>query len=224
MIRFKKVCDEIFSEISDYRGRYVIHFSSSKKLEILASAKKAGASVGCMHPVESFASTEQAIATMEKTVFGLTYSDHRAEKLLQHLVKKLKGSFIEVEDSKKPLYHAACCVASNYLVALFDYAADLALKIGIDNRQAVDALMGLAEGTLNNIGRMGTQKSLTGPIARGDKGTVSEHLENLRKHGCDEDIYRVMGKKAAGIALDNRWLEPETYKILISIMEDESRQ
>ncbi|MGM0365519.1 MAG: Rossmann-like and DUF2520 domain-containing protein [Actinomycetota bacterium] len=218
------VSDTVFGKITDYRGRFVLHFSGSKSLKVLQKAREAGAMVGCMHPIKSFASAEAAVKTIKGTVFGITYSDQSVKKLISRFVDLMEGSFIEVTDEKKPLYHAACCVASNYLVALMDYAVSINREIGIEPRDSIKALMGLVEGTLENIKKMETKKSLTGPIARGDVGTIEEHIRNFSKNDFPQDIYRVMGKRAAEISYQNKWIDQKIYHNLIKTLEVEKNK
>ena len=215
----EKVTVGIFSKIKKYHQKYVIHFSGSKSLKVLQKAKEAGALTGCMHPVKSFASVKEAVKTIKGTVFGITYNDSKVKELMSAFIEIMEGSFIEVADQKKPIYHAACCVASNYLVALMDYAADLNRAIGIKPQDSVRALMGLVGGTVDNIKKMGTKKSLTGPIARGDVGTIEEHLENFKENDIDQEIYRTMGIKTSQIAYQNGWIEKKVYQNLVKILE-----
>lgn len=216
----KKVCSQVFDKIKLQKEKYVFYFSGSKPLEVVEPARKAGAFIGCMHPIKSFASPSQAAKTMTGTIFGLTFTEAEAGRVLKVLVEKLQGNYMEVKDSKKTLYHAACCVASNYLVALLDYSLSLVTSIGIEPGLATKALLSLSAGTLDNIEKLGTKKALTGPIARGDTGTIEEHLEQIGQCGCQKDIYLVMGKKSADIAYGNKWLSGEKYKLLNSILED----
>ena len=188
-----------------------IHFSGSKSLNVLKSAEKAGALTASIHPLKSFASIKNAIKTLSGTVFGLTSSDDFSKKIASYIIKALGGSIIEVEDSKKPLYHAAACVASNYLVSLINYAVKIHEGIGIDADVSLKGLMGLIEGTIDNIKNLGTKKSLTGPIARGDVGTIEEHLENFYKYLVKEDacLYKAMGVETSRLAFENKWITKE---------------
>ncbi|HAJ95524.1 MAG TPA: DUF2520 domain-containing protein, partial [Actinobacteria bacterium] len=88
-------------------------------------------------------------------------TDKRGEDTIKLLIKVLEGRSIFVKDSTKPIYHAAACIASNYLVALIDYAVYINEKIGISPEQSTRGLMDLIEGTVDNIRKMGTKKSLT---------------------------------------------------------------
>ena len=218
----KRVCAEIFKEKKRNHSKkyYIIHFSGSKSLKVLDAARAAGAEVASVHPLKSFASIDEAIKTLPGTVFGLTYSSKKSREIAEKLVKCLGGEIIFVDDNKKPLYHAAACVASNYLVTLLDYAVRINQKIGINPQDSLKGLMNLAEGTLENIKRMGTAKSLTGPIARGDTGTIKEHMESFKKFFTDEEmlIYRIMGIETAKIAYRNKWLKEKILKELKEIL------
>jgi len=220
----KEVCDGIFKNkknnyLKDY---YVFHFSGSKSLEVLDSARAAGAEIASIHPLKSFASVEEAIKSMPGTVFGITYSSMKSKKVAEFLVKILEGETIEVENDKKPLYHAAACVASNYLVTLMDYAVSIHKKIGINPEDSLKGLISLAEGTVNNIKKMGTKKSLTGPIARGDTGTIREHMISLRKFFPKgyPGLYKTMGIETSKIAYQNKWIDKNTAGELKKILKD----
>lgn len=218
-----QVCSEIFEEESkDFKNYYVLHFSGSKSLEVLNSARTAGAEIASIHPLKSFASIEEAVKSLPGTVFGVTYSSTKSKKMAEFLVKSLDGEMIGVENEKKPLYHAAACVASNYLVTLIDYAVLIHKKIGIRPEDSLKGLIGLIEGTVSNIKKMGTKKSLTGPIARGDTGTIKEHIRGFNKFFSREDtnLYRIMGIETSKIAYQNKWVKEDTVEELRKILKE----
>jgi len=217
------VCGEIFGDSNrDYKNYYAIHFSGSKSLKALDSAAGAGAETASIHPLKSFASIQEAIKTLKGTVFGITCSGIKSKKASKLLVEKLGGLSIEVEDDKKPLYHAAACVASNYLVSLINYAVVIHRKIGIKPEDSLKGLMGLIAGTIGNIKKMGTEKSLTGPIARGDIGTIKEHMDNFNKYFTEKDVklYRSMGAETSRVAYGNKWISKSTMEKLKKILEE----
>ena len=111
----EKVCRELFEDSKLHEILFVMHFSGSKKMDALNSAKKEGASVACMHPLKSFASVAESIKTMENTLYGVTYdkNDSEIKKVVDLLLDLLAGKQIFIENSIKPLYHACACIASN---------------------------------------------------------------------------------------------------------------
>ncbi|MCL4377652.1 MAG: DUF2520 domain-containing protein [Actinobacteria bacterium] len=224
----EEVCKQIVSSIdtsgaaSQNYGRLLfIHFSGSKSLKILNSAQKAGCSTASIHPLKSFASIENSIKTLKNTIFGFTYSDEISKKTGLYIIKTLGGRALEVNDDKKPLYHAAACVASNYLVSLINYAVKIYRCIGIKGKDSLAGMIALSEGTLENIKNMGTKKSLTGPIARGDTGTIEEHMANFYKYCKNEDIflYKVLGKETGKIAYENNWISKDILSMFNQLFE-----
>jgi predicted short-subunit dehydrogenase-like oxidoreductase (DUF2520 family) len=204
------------------KGKLFIHFSGAKSLKVLAPAEKAGGFTASIHPIKSFASVENSISTLAGTIYGVTYPENKDKKTREYIdffIASLGGKIIEVDDSKKSMYHAAACVASNYLVSLINYAVKIHGSIGIKPEDSLSGLIGLIEGTVANIKNLSPQKALTGPIARGDTGTVKEHMEKFKlfmKPG-EEEIYKIMGRETAKIAFGNGWIKKETMEEFLRI-------
>jgi len=214
----EKACKKILSlDLADFTGKLFVHFSGAKTLDVLKSAIDANAYIASMHPMKSFASIDNSIKTMQGTVFGVTFQKKCPESVKRavlFIVHSLGGQPVEVADELKSLYHASACVASNYLVALINYAVKIHERIGITPEESLKGLAGLIEGTVDNIKKLGTKKALTGPIARGDVGTIKEHLKNFKEQFEENeiDIYRVMGRETSGIAYENGWIDRDTFK------------
>ena len=218
--KISKVCEELFKEEPKTR-KTVIHFSGSKSLKTLKPAQECGSSIASIHPLKAFASIPEAIKTLKGTEYGITYIDREGELVVKKIVELLGGNSIFVKDDTKPVYHAAACIASNYLVTLLDYAVYINEKIGIEPQASRRGLLNLIEGTVKNIKKLGTKKALTGPIARGDIGTVEDHLKMLDGilDKKDTEIYRKMGEKTADLARANKWIDNNTYKKLIGLFK-----
>jgi predicted short-subunit dehydrogenase-like oxidoreductase (DUF2520 family) len=219
----EKVTAEIVnSDPVKIKGKLFIHFSGAKSLKVLEAAAKAGGFTASIHPIKSFASIENSISTLPGTIYGVTYpeiKDKTTKEYIDFFIASLGGKIIEVDDNKKSMYHAAACVASNYLVSLINYAVKIHESIGIKPEDSLKGLAGLIEGTVANIKNLGTQKALTGPIARGDTGTIKGHMDGFKlymKPG-EENIYKVMGAETAKIAFGNGWIKKETLKEFLRI-------
>ena len=136
---------------------------------------------------------------------GSTFALEAEEPLLQALkdiAAALGGSWIELKASDKVAYHAAAVIACNYLVTLVKLSTDLWQTFSIPPEQATRALLPLVRGTINNIDALGIPQSLTGPIARGDTGTVEKHLQALAKVApALLSAYRELGLQTIPIAL-----------------------
>jgi len=216
-----RICEDLYSE-NPGCGKTIIHFSGSKPLDVLKKAKEEGDYTASIHPLKSFASIPEAIKTLKGTEYGITYTDKEGERAAKKIVKLLEGNSIFVKDEAKPIYHAAACIASNYLVTLINHAVYINEKIGIEPQASTRGLLNLVEGTVENIKKIGTKKSLTGPIARGDTGTIEDHMKMFDSvlDKKDVEIYKMMGQKTADLARENGWIDNKTYKKFYELLEE----
>jgi predicted short-subunit dehydrogenase-like oxidoreductase (DUF2520 family) len=146
-----------------------------------------------MHPVQTFPTVDAALKTMSGT-YCFYEGDKFAIPVIERFAKDIGLRAIQISSTSKTLCHAAAVTACNYFVALMDSATMLAENAGIDRTTAWSALEPLVATTLNNVTRMGTTDSLTGPIARGDVKTVRQHLQELAlTSGQLASVYRTMG-------------------------------
>ncbi len=170
----------VASEIEWHTGQRVVHCSGADSTDTLEPAKKLGAQVGAFHPLQTFASVQQAIDNIPGSTFAIE-AEESLLTTLKDMAAALEGSWIELKASDKVLYHAAAVIACNYMVTLIKLATDLWQTFNVPTHQSTKALMPLLQGTLNNIDNVGIPNCLTGPIARGDTGTIKKHLNALQK-------------------------------------------
>ncbi len=195
------VIARVAQEIQWRGGQYVVHCSGAHSVDILEPAYRAGAITGSFHPLQTFASIEQAIKNIHGSVFGIE-AEEPLRGLLKKMAEALNGKPVILRAEDKVLYHAAAVFACNYLVTLVKLATDLWQTFGVSQQQATKALLPLLQGTLNNIGNVGLPNCLTGPIARGDLGTIRRHLDALEKVAPSIlSTYKEMGLQTVPIAL-----------------------
>lgn len=189
------------------RGAVVTHLSGALPAGVLAGIHAAGGWQGSLHPLQSFADVETAVTTLPGS-FVFLEGDTEAVDVLRSLALSLDARPVPMTSQGKALYHAAACVASNYLVTLADYATELMAKAGVPPDVALPALLPLLSGTVRNLSAVGLPEALTGPIARGDVGTVRGHLEALRRAPGDlVRLYVALGRKTVEVALRKGKLE-----------------
>jgi len=170
----------VVSQVKWSAGRNVVHCSGADSTDILEPARKAGAMVGGFHPLQTFAGVRQATENIPGSTFAIE-AEEPLLTTLKNMAAALDGHWIELKASDKVAYHAAAVFASNYLVTLVKMATDLWQTFSIPTDQATKALLPLIRGTLHNIETIGIPQCLTGPIARGDTGTVNKHLKALHE-------------------------------------------
>jgi len=200
-------------------GQSVVHCSGADSTRSLEPAMKSGAHVGVIHPLQTFASAKEAIENMPGSTFALE-AEEPLLTTLKEIANALEGHCIELEAKDKVVYHAAAVIACNYLVTLVKLASDLWQSFNIPTQQATQALLPLIRGTIHNIETVGIPQCLTGPIARGDTGTIKKHLEALQKVAPSAlPIYRELGLQTIPIALAKGRISPKQAQELQELMK-----
>lgn len=212
------VCRTIVQEGGVKAGSKVVHMSGAGGLDLLSAAREFGCPVASIHPIQSFADVDGAIANIPGSTFGVTAEDEIRDWAVA-LVKDLKGIPLFITEKDKPLYHAAACMASNYLTTLIHTVETIYHHFGLDSKQAVNAFWPLINGTLKNIEAQGTVQALTGPIARGDVETIRKHVRSLQSELPDLlEAYCIMGELTVGIALEKKSLSEDGAAKILKII------
>jgi len=209
----------VVSTIQWHPGQSVVHCSGADSTEVLAPVQKSGAQVGVFHPLQTFASVSQAIENMPGSTFALE-AEEPLLSTLKDMASTLGGNWIVLKASDKVIYHAAAVIVCNYLVTLVKLATDLWQTFSVPADQATRALLPLVRGTVNSIDSLGIPGCLTGPIARGDSGTVTKHLDALLKLApAVVPTYRELGLKTIPIALARGKINEHQAQELESILK-----
>lgn len=213
------ICDTIASEGSIKPGKKVIHMSGVGGLGLLDAARRSGAHIASIHPLQSFADVEGAIKNIPGSTFGIT-SDNEINQWAVQLVKNLGGIPFFISDTDKPLYHAAACIASNYLTTLIHMVEVMYESLGLSHEDALHAFWPLVKGTIRNIEEKGTIQALTGPIARGDIGTLKKHIEALHlKLPNLLRAYSILGILTTDLGLEKKTLSPQGAEHMRKLLE-----
>jgi predicted short-subunit dehydrogenase-like oxidoreductase (DUF2520 family) len=191
----------VAAEVRWHPGQNVVHCSGADSVDILQPAREAGAKVGAFHPLQTFASPQQAVENIPGSTFALE-AEEPLLGTLKDMAAALEGQWVELKSSDKVLYHAAAVLACNYMVTLTKLATDLWQTFGVPPPKATKALVPLLRGTLHNIETIGIPQCLTGPIARGDVGTINKHLDALKSTAPHlVSTYRELGRQTIPIAV-----------------------
>ncbi len=210
----------VVADIVWHADQSVVHCSGADSVDSLEPANRMGALTGCFHPLQTFADVTQATDNIAGSTFALEAGEPLLGSL-KEMAAALGGDAIELGAGDKVVYHAAAVIACNYLVTLVNMATDLWETFGVDQERATRALLPLLKGTVANLERIGLPDSLTGPIARGDTGTVAKHLEALEKTAPDlVDTYRALGRRTVPIAADKGTIDLRQAKELLELLED----
>lgn len=159
--------------------RFVVHTSGCAGLDLLDMHRDAA--LASVHPLHSFTLADRGHA-LAGVPLAVTARDERARALAFALARSLGGHPFALDEAAKPLYHAAATLAANGAVAVLDAAIACATAAGMREPEARAALTELASTAIGQVQVLGATDALTGPVARGDAGTVRAHRAALASH------------------------------------------
>lgn len=195
-----------------HAGQRVAHCSGALSVEVLAPVAALGGEMAGFHPLKSFAGQQDLPEQRAQVFEGVTISIEGTgafAETLKRIVEGLGARWIVVPSEGKAAYHAAAVFTSNYVVTLTKTGADLLASLGIPQGDAQAALIGLLQGAVDNIKAVGIPSALTGPIARGDLGTVRRNLDALVATPDILEAYCALGRLTVPIGLAKGTLSPQ---------------
>ena len=185
----------------ELRGRVILHTSGAMDSGALEPLRAHGATVGSMHPLQSFSGV--AVPSLEGRVFAIE-GQTQAVRVARRIARELGGSPVRVAGDKKLLYHAAAAMAAGHILAVEEAATQVLLSLGMKRREAVRALLPLTRQVLDNFETLGPRAAWTGPLSRGDFKVVRAHLQALRRSPKEfVDAYDVLNHLAARALADD---------------------
>jgi len=141
--------------------------------------------------------TEEDLNT---TFFTIEGQGKRMDQIY-NLLNGLNNPWLKISLNDKTAYHLAASIVSNYLVTLLDIGIKIFVDIGFTEKKAKELIQPLLRKTLDNVIETGTENALTGPIARGDIGTIEKHMDKISQSYHDIlDIYQQLGYKTTDLA------------------------
>lgn len=172
-------------------GTIVVHTSGMNGVGVLEPLTAQGCIPLAIHPAMTFTGSDEDIARLPDTCFGVTALDEIGYAIGQALVLEIGGEPFRVREDARMLYHSALAHAGNHLITVMLDAVE-ALRSALRGQELLgqelvgDAPGGLAERIVGPLARASLenalqrgQAALTGPVARGDAAAVAAHLRAL---------------------------------------------
>lgn len=172
-------------------GTIVAHTAGANGIGVLAPLADQGCIPLAIHPAMTFTGSDEDIARLPDTCFGITAADEVGYAIAQALVLEIGGEPFRVREDARILYHAALAHASNHVVTLLVDAVE-ALRTALRGQELLGQELvgtepgGIAERVIGPLARASVenalqrgQAALTGPVARGDATAVAGHLAAL---------------------------------------------
>jgi predicted short-subunit dehydrogenase-like oxidoreductase (DUF2520 family) len=176
-------------------GAVLLHASGSAEPASLDEARAAGYAAGTFHPLLPLADPARAPALFHGAFVGVD-GDDGAIAVARRLAARLGASTLTIPSGEKARYHAAAVFASNFPAVLAGLAGRLLGESGIDGEPAREAVLGLMNAAVANLGEMPPAAALTGPVARGDADTVRRHLAVLETDRGAREAYVALSRAA----------------------------
>lgn len=199
-------------------GQIVAHTSGAHGTAVLAPAVESGARPLALHPAMTFAGRLADLERLRKGIsFGVT-APADVRPFAQRLVEELGGIAEWIDEENRVLYHAALAHGANHLVTLVNEALDRLRDAGVVHPERVlDPLLSAA---LDNALRLG-DAALTGPVSRGDAGTVAHHLDALEARAPESvPAYLALARRTADRAIAARRITPGAAESLLDVLAD----
>ena len=182
------------------REPLAIHSSGLGSIHLLKPLFEQGVRVLCLHPLQTFIGEPRA-ALLGDVPCAVTAHEERDLQLGEELARRLGMRPFRLADDKKTLYHLSAVVGCNLLVALESEAKRL-MDAATGGEDGLDHLAPLLHTVMTNLLAGGDPAhALTGPVARGDSGTVRAHLRLLdRESPRLARTYRALSLEALDLA------------------------
>ena len=157
-------------------GQLAVHTSGASGIAIFAPAAAAGVVGMALHPVMTFAGRPEDLQRLDGAAFGVT-APEEFRPVAETLVLELGGEPVWVPESARAGYHAALSMGANHLVTLVNDSRDVLASAGVEDPTRL--LAPLLSAALDNALRL-ADDALTGPVSRGDRGTLEAHIRALQ--------------------------------------------
>ncbi|MCZ7528156.1 MAG: DUF2520 domain-containing protein [Acidimicrobiia bacterium] len=168
-------------------GSLLVHLAGSLGLAVFHPVRRFRGDLrfGALHPLVSIPSVTVGLDRLPGAWCAVA-----GDPRVRGLAAQLGMHAFEVADADRPRYHAAAAVAANHLVALLGQVERLARAVGVP----FEAFLPLVRASVENTAELGPRAALTGPVARGDQGTVARHLASLPRD--ERAAYRALAREA----------------------------
>ncbi|MEJ8279553.1 Rossmann-like and DUF2520 domain-containing protein [Pseudonocardia spirodelae] len=180
-------------------GQIAVHTAGSHGVAVLDPAAEQGVLPLALHPAMTVTGRPEDVDRLTSCCIGVTASGDPESavgwSVAEALVLEMSAEPVRIPEDVRPLYHAALAHGANHLTTLVGDCVQLLEGAGI--RPAERLVAPLLSAALDNALRHG-DRALTGPVARGDAGTVRTHLRHIG--AADPDLaagYRALAARTA---------------------------
>lgn len=202
-------------------GQIVAHTSGRHGAAVLEPVRRHHAFPVAIHPAMTFTGTAMDLERLPDCCFGVT-AEEKVLPMASALVLDMGAEPVTIAEEDRAAYHCALAHGSNYLVTLTSQAMEILDAAGVE--EPAHVLRPLLNAALDNALRL-RDAALTGPVARGDVGTVSTHLDVLEDRVPDVlATYRALATATAARAVESGRLRPDLGGPLLDLLSERENE
>lgn len=214
--------DQIASAVAGFAAlglfdepKIVAHAAGALGLEPLRPVLDRGGLGFVLHPAMTFSGEGRDVDRLVGTAFAVS-GQPESLAVGQSIVMDIGGEPFVLPESRRTNYHAALTHAANHTITLVAQSMQLLRESGVEDPERV--LRPLMEASVDNALQRG-DRALTGPVSRGDVGTVAGHLDVLEESSPrTAETYRAMARATAERAIGLRLVPPEQVGVLRELL------
>ena len=210
----RKVAQEAFAAGFPLDGKVVFHTSGAHASTELSPLDRKGAFLGSFHPLQTFPDIDSGVAVLPETSIFIE-GDEKALSVLRTLASAAGREWVLLAKEHKVLYHLSAVFVCNLLAALLHSGEAIMKRIDID----LTPFYPIIRATLKNIEAKGPLFSLTGPVVRGDSGTIASHLDAMDGMEQQKEVYRSLSRVALEMAEARGTLTAEQIAALKALLK-----
>jgi len=203
-------------------NKIIFHTSGMHNSGIIEKYGIRKANCGSFHPVQTFSKCN---SESDRYLSGIYISLEGGKTFREYgklLIREWESETFILKPEDKVTYHLICVLSSNLLIAYFKLISELGERIGISVNRFNKIFFPLIRTAMENMVKDGFEKSLTGPIARGDYRTIQKHKSALGKHRKEiEMIYRMLGNEALKLSVKKKSINTKSLKEIKKILKAE---
>lgn len=178
-------------------GKMICHLSGSLSSDVFSGVEELGAYPISIHPMFAFSNRESVYRQLKEASFTLE-GHPRAVSAWQEVFKALGNGAVPIDKAVKAKYHGAASLLSNHVLAVLATGYGLLEECGFSGEEARTFSQFLVKNNVEHAIAEGCAGALTGPIERGDMGTVKKHLSVMGEE--QQKLYRACGRKLIDLA------------------------
>jgi predicted short-subunit dehydrogenase-like oxidoreductase (DUF2520 family) len=202
-------------------GQSVVHCSGATEVSALQAAADAGAAIGGFHPLQIFSDPQRAVALLPGSSVAIE-GPPALEAQLTQLANTLGMHPLRLPSGARALYHGGASYAASFLLSMLNEAVSAWRSFGIDEAQALQALLPMARGTLDAASAKGLSAAVAGPVSRGDAGVIARHLAAFTALGPEHAaLYREMTRRQLELVQATQRLSEEQVERVRRVISPE---